>query len=256
MAPPEDRSTAAARDARSRSAASSSSAPACARGDGPRAAPRARRALPVAGDDHAEGQGRLPRGSSAQPRRLRHGRPRFGVRLPREGRRHHRRRRHQLERSCRPTAGASLLQPSRALMHVDVDERQFGRAYPFTLGIVAGAEQLLRAAGRASCRRRRSATSAACAATCCRSAPAPGCRCIARIAEIQQALPDDTIYTVDSGEHFIFATHYLQLDDARFVPRDDRPRLDGPEHPGRDRRAARASRSRGGRHRAATAASP
>src|SRR5205814_3610869 len=31
------------------------------------------------------------------------------------------------------------------------------------------------------------------------------------IAEIQEVLPSDTIYTVDSGEHFVFATHFLEL---------------------------------------------
>jgi acetolactate synthase-1/2/3 large subunit len=31
------------------------------------------------------------------------------------------------------------------------------------------------------------------------------------LGEIQKALPEDTIYTVDSGEHFVFATHYLKL---------------------------------------------
>src|SRR5262249_46165164 len=31
------------------------------------------------------------------------------------------------------------------------------------------------------------------------------------LAELQAVLPADTIYTVDSGEHFVFATHYLQI---------------------------------------------
>src|SRR5262249_22780115 len=31
------------------------------------------------------------------------------------------------------------------------------------------------------------------------------------IRELQAALPADTIFTVDSGEHFLFAAHYLEL---------------------------------------------
>src|SRR2546430_3726653 len=31
------------------------------------------------------------------------------------------------------------------------------------------------------------------------------------ISEIQAALTPDTIFTVDSGEHFVFATHYLNV---------------------------------------------
>jgi thiamine pyrophosphate-dependent acetolactate synthase large subunit-like protein len=31
------------------------------------------------------------------------------------------------------------------------------------------------------------------------------------LAEIQEVLPTDTIYTVDSGEHFVFATHFLEI---------------------------------------------
>jgi acetolactate synthase-1/2/3 large subunit len=31
------------------------------------------------------------------------------------------------------------------------------------------------------------------------------------LGEIQKLLPADAIYTVDSGEHFVFATHYLKL---------------------------------------------
>ncbi len=33
------------------------------------------------------------------------------------------------------------------------------------------------------------------------------------LAEIQALLPRDTMYTVDSGEHFMFATHFLEISD-------------------------------------------
>jgi len=105
---------------------------------------------------------------------------------------------------------SALLRPTRALIHVDVDERQLGRAYPYTLGVVSTAEQFL-------------------AHLAARLPQAPerqlggvrrhvlplgsglGLPLHRALAEIQQALPRDTIYTVDSGEHFVFATHFLRL---------------------------------------------
>jgi acetolactate synthase-1/2/3 large subunit len=105
---------------------------------------------------------------------------------------------------------SALLQPSRALVHVDVDERQLGRAYPCTLGIVASAEQFFarltaempqaheRPAGGVRRHVLRPGTSA-------------GLPMHHALGEIQKALPADTIFTVDSGEHFVFATHYLKL---------------------------------------------
>jgi acetolactate synthase-1/2/3 large subunit len=32
------------------------------------------------------------------------------------------------------------------------------------------------------------------------------------LVELQDLLPDDTIFTIDSGEHFLFATHFLAID--------------------------------------------
>ncbi len=104
---------------------------------------------------------------------------------------------------------SSLLCPSRALVHVDIDDRQFGRAYPCTLGIVATAEQFL---GQMTARlpqapeknfggvRRHVLTVGS----------EPGIPMHLALDEIQKALPEDTIFTVDSGEHFVFATHYLK----------------------------------------------
>jgi acetolactate synthase-1/2/3 large subunit len=104
---------------------------------------------------------------------------------------------------------SSLLQPSGELIHVDVDERQFGRAYPCTLGIVGTAAEF-------------------CGEVAASVPQAPerqfggirwhvlglgsgaGLPLHHAIGEIQKALPADTIYTVDSGEHFVFATHYLK----------------------------------------------
>jgi acetolactate synthase-1/2/3 large subunit len=104
---------------------------------------------------------------------------------------------------------SALLQPSRALIHVDIDDRQFGRAYACTLGIVATAEQFL---GQMTARMpqaperhfggvRRHVLPLGTAA---------GLPMHHALGEIQKALPEDAIFTVDSGEHFVFATHYLK----------------------------------------------
>lgn len=104
---------------------------------------------------------------------------------------------------------SALLQPSGELIHVDVDERQFGRAYPCTLGIVATAaefcgelaDRLPQGAERQMGGVRRHVLGLGTGA---------GLPLHHAIGEIQKALPADTIYTVDSGEHFVFATHYLR----------------------------------------------
>jgi acetolactate synthase-1/2/3 large subunit len=108
------------------------------------------------------------------------------------------------------------LQPARALIHVDIDARQLGKSYSPTHAIVASASELLGAlAERLSAR-----------AAVPRLRPAPGgvarhvlpsSRKPDRIAphdairEIQDLAPLDTIFTVDSGEHFLFAAHYLDI---------------------------------------------
>lgn len=104
---------------------------------------------------------------------------------------------------------SALLSPRRHFIHVDIDERQFGRAYPPTLGVVAPADsffqQLALRVPQAPERQfggvRRHVLPLG------NGAGLPMHRAL---AEIQETLPEDTIFTVDSGEHFIFATHYLR----------------------------------------------
>ena len=107
------------------------------------------------------------------------------------------------------------LQARRALVHVDIDARQIGKSYSPTHSIVAPAAEFLGGlAGRigndatlrlralpggierqplvSSSRRDRIAPQDA-------------------VNEIQAMLPRDTLYTVDSGEHFLFAAHYLEI---------------------------------------------
>jgi acetolactate synthase-1/2/3 large subunit len=99
-----------------------------------------------------------------------------------------------------------LLRPRRTLIHVDVDERQLGRAYPYQLGVIAPAELFLErmASELPQAPPRRYGVK--------RHALPESDRLIApqrAIAELQAALPRDAIFTIDSGEHFIFATHFL-----------------------------------------------
>jgi acetolactate synthase-1/2/3 large subunit len=101
---------------------------------------------------------------------------------------------------------------SQTLIHVDIDARQIGRSYEPTHAIVASAAELLGGlaerlestvvdrdpiGGVARFRLASSTTPA-------RIAPQDA------IHELQQLLPADTIYTVDSGNHFMFATQFLE----------------------------------------------
>jgi acetolactate synthase-1/2/3 large subunit len=108
---------------------------------------------------------------------------------------------------------APALQASRALIHVDIDARQVGKSYAPTHAVVASAAELL--GGLAE--RRLDFTPIK------RHLPAgverhfiPSSTKPDQIApqdainEIQRMLPPDTIYTVDSGEHFLFAVQYLE----------------------------------------------
>jgi acetolactate synthase-1/2/3 large subunit len=113
---------------------------------------------------------------------------------------------------------SQLLRPRQTLIHVDIDIAQIGRNYAADLGIAAPAASFMRElAARLPARPVRD------------RAPIHGVQRHedpaqlgngpeGRIAppraiwEIQRILPDDTIYVIDSGEHFFFATHYLQID--------------------------------------------
>ncbi len=109
---------------------------------------------------------------------------------------------------------AKGLQAPRALVHVDVDARQIGKSYEPSHAIVAPAAEMLGALAdrldalpRATLRepsggvqRQRLPSSAHPGLVASHDA----------IQEIQRLLPADTIFTVDSGEHFLFATHFLE----------------------------------------------
>lgn len=107
------------------------------------------------------------------------------------------------------------LQGSGAFIHVDIDPGQIGKSYAPTHALAADAAVFL------SGLERRLAASwqvfgngfqggivrHALPPSTARDRLAPQ----EVLAEIQAILPADTLYTADSGEHFLFATHYLEI---------------------------------------------
>lgn len=104
-----------------------------------------------------------------------------------------------------------LLKAKRQLIQVDIDAQQIGRSYTPTHALVAPAASFCaamlerrpthvpRIIGGGVTRHQLGANAVD------RLAPQDA------ISEIQAVLPADTIYTVDSGDHFLFATHFLEL---------------------------------------------
>jgi len=103
------------------------------------------------------------------------------------------------------------------LIHVEVDSQQMGRSYAPTHAVVASAADFLgvlsdRLAERPTRPRMvRGSTGGIVRHALPSSSKLDRIASQDALAEIQEILPDDTIYAVDSGEHFVFATHYLQL---------------------------------------------
>lgn len=115
------------------------------------------------------------------------------------------------------------LQARRAMIHVDIDARQIGKSYSPTHSIVASASELLvglsgRLNDEASLRLR--ALPVGVERHVLTSSLRPDqLAAHDAIRELQTVLAQDTIFTVDSGEHFLFAVHYLEtnLPDAFMV---------------------------------------
>ena len=213
------------------------------------AAARGRRALRLPGRDDAEGQGRVPRESSARARRAR-------------PRRSSARRARYLESGvdvviaigtslgdlatdgfaprCRRRARSSTSTSTRARSAGATRRptRSSRRRRAFLGGL---AERARRIAPR---RARRAASTRHAAAVV---ATPDGSRRTTRSREIQAILPRDTIFTVDSRRALPVRDALPRDHAARRVPRDDRPRLDGPVDRRRDRRAARAPEPHGRR---------
>lgn len=116
------------------------------------------------------------------------------------------------------TDGFSAALQAPALVHIDIDARQIGKSYSPTHAIVGSAAGVLEGLlgrldylgattpvplrpGAAGVERQKLSAS-------------PDADRIAShqaVLEIQSVLADDTIFTVDSGEHTLFAIHFLEI---------------------------------------------
>ena len=102
------------------------------------------------------------------------------------------------------------LEPKKALLQVDIDALQIGRAYPVTMGIAAPVEtflyELLSVLPPAQSTPRRFGVRSHVL-----SEPYDLLSPQRALCELQQVLAPDTLYTVDAGEHALFAVHFLRL---------------------------------------------
>jgi acetolactate synthase I/II/III large subunit len=107
------------------------------------------------------------------------------------------------------------LQGRRALIHVDVDARQIGKSYSPTHAIVAPAATFLgglsEQLGEEATLRLRALPGGVERHVLPSSVRGDRLAGQDAIVEIQAALPPGTLFTVDSGEHFLFAAHFLEI---------------------------------------------
>jgi acetolactate synthase-1/2/3 large subunit len=112
---------------------------------------------------------------------------------------------------------SKLLQPSKHFIQIDSDVTQLGRNYPVTIGIAGEAKAVLprltdhlaapmRPRMRYGVRRFTDPR---------KEEHGPEGRITPQraLCELQWVLPADTLFTCDIGDHLLFATHYLEIDD-------------------------------------------
>lgn len=104
---------------------------------------------------------------------------------------------------------------SRTLIHVDIDARQIGKSYEPSHAVIASAAQFLAAVrerfeAKPLRGRPRELPSGVTRVKLPASSVPDRIASHDAIREIQRALPTDTIFTIDSGEHFLFAVQYLE----------------------------------------------
>lgn len=109
---------------------------------------------------------------------------------------------------------SKVLEPSKALIQVDIDAGQFGKNYRVDCGIVGPAHLVLRSLASRLHRRVPSQQLHGVKylepeALDNNSSPLHPARVI---RELRGAFPEDTIFTADIGEHLLYALHYLRVD--------------------------------------------
>jgi acetolactate synthase-1/2/3 large subunit len=108
------------------------------------------------------------------------------------------------------------IKASRAFIQLDVDAAQIGRNYRADIGLVGPAEVLMRQLLERLPKNRRLSpvrhVERFSDASLSVGRPSEAIKPQRAIWELQEALPADTIFTVDIGEHMLFALHYLQLE--------------------------------------------
>jgi acetolactate synthase I/II/III large subunit len=117
------------------------------------------------------------------------------------------------------TDGFNPALQAATMIHVDIDSRQIGKSYAPTHAVVSDVAEFLDALdsriGVGLLQSERCPSSGVIrhhlpptAASALRMGPHEA------LQEMQGILDADTVYTVDSGEHFTFATHYLRIEHA------------------------------------------
>lgn len=114
---------------------------------------------------------------------------------------------------------SKLLEPSGHFIQIDADVTQMGRNYAVSVGLVGQAETILKKlvdqippiVRRAKSFGIERHTDAATFETGADGMLAPQ----RALWELQQVMPTGTVYTCDIGEHLLFATHYLHIDDPQ-----------------------------------------
>lgn len=115
------------------------------------------------------------------------------------------------------TDGFNSALQAPVMVHVDIDGRQIGKSYRPTHSVVGDVgEFLLALEERLRGVPQRAGRSSSTSGVSRHELPPTEARAQRlgpheALREIQELLPPDTVYTVDSGEHFTFATHYLRI---------------------------------------------
>jgi acetolactate synthase-1/2/3 large subunit len=109
---------------------------------------------------------------------------------------------------------SQLLRPRGPFIQIDAEALQLGRNYPIDVGLVGSAEGVLahiirRMPQRTAPDRRFGIEYHTDPASLSEGRIAPQ----RALWELQRAMPPETLYTCDIGEHLLFATHYLTVDD-------------------------------------------